>query len=91
MTRGEKFWLLAGSPLLLIILIVEVGRVWRALQGEPLLITGLFGRDIAVQWSTGRLFFVLGLIFHGALIAFFAAGLWFQVEQARRWFRAARK
>ena len=87
----RELWLLAlGSPFFLTILIVEVVRIWRAMQGEPLLITGLAGFDVTVQWAVSPVHFMLGMVLHAVIIVFVAVALWFQLQQWRTWLRAKR-
>ena len=58
LSRSDVFSLIAGTPLLFALLTVEIVRLWRAVHGEPLLITGVFGSNLSVQWSTGTLAFI---------------------------------
>jgi hypothetical protein len=90
LTRADKISLFVGCPLLMALLLVELSRVWRALHGEPLLITGSFGREITVQWTADRSLFILGMMMHAVILVFVTAVLWVQVGQARLWWRSVR-
>lgn len=89
-SRREKVSLVIGIPLIVAMLVVEVARIRRAVIGEPLLITGLFGSDISVQWSVNALAFVLGVAFHLIILAFLLGVLWVQFDMVKRWLRLRR-
>lgn len=91
LTRRERLTLLVGAPVIAIILGLEIVRIWRALQGGPLLITGFTDPDVVVLWSDGPVLFLLGLLLHLAIVALLTGALFFQFEQARRWLRSKRE
>lgn len=90
LSRSDLFSLFVGTPLLLALLVVEIIRVSRAVTGDALLITGVFGSDVSVQWSTGPLLFVLGAVLHLVIIVFVLGGLWAQFEIISRWRKGRR-
>lgn len=85
LTGWEYVQLLAGVPLSLAVLAVELDRVWAGLRGGPLLITGLTDPHVTVRWSVNRLHFAAGLLLHLVIILFFAALLASLYTLARRW------
>lgn len=87
----ERFYLVVGTPLLLLILVVELVRVGRALMGEPLLITSFPSPGTVVTWSTSPIAFIAGLVMHVGIMTFLAAALFFQVQQGRRWLSSRKK
>jgi hypothetical protein len=90
LSRRERLELFLGSPLLLALLGIEIARIWRAIQGDPLLITGLTGFDVTVQWSASPYFFILGMAVHILIIMVIVGALHHQVRQGRRWRSANR-
>lgn len=87
----ERFYLVVGTPLLLLILVVELVRVGRAFMGEPLLITSFTNPDAFVTWSSTPIPFFAGLLMHVGIMTFLAAALFFQVQQGRRWLSSRKK
>jgi hypothetical protein len=85
------WWLAAGVLWVSGLLLLEVVRVWRAMQGEPLLITGVFGSDILVQRSADQFTFVVGMTFHLLLIGVLTVALWYQLRLAQRLLRIVRR
>jgi len=90
LSRSEAFALIVGAPFLSILLVVEGARIWGAINGAPLLITGLFGLDIAVRRSDGVLPIVLGATLHGVIILWVIASLWSLLGLFQRWLEARR-
>ncbi len=90
LTRRERLSLFLGVPLLLVFLCVDVVRIWRAVLGEPLLITSITEPDLTVEWSSNPYLFLLGLGFHLLLVLTVTVVLWFQRYEARRWLRSRR-
>jgi len=84
LTVGDYVTLLLGVPVLSTVLAVELVRVWRGLNGGPLLITGLSDPEIAVRWSVSRLHFVAGLALHAVILLSVGAGLAYTFTLARR-------
>jgi len=90
LNRRERLTLFLGTPLIATVLCFEILRIWRALQGEALLITGLTEPDISVAWFDGPILFVLGLALHLVIVLLLAAFLLYQLQQARRLARSRR-
>ena len=84
-SRIDAFTLVVGPPFCLTLLAVEAVRIWGAINGEPLLITGLFGFDVKVEWSDGWLPFFGGVALHAAIIAFALLALWGLYDHFQRW------
>jgi hypothetical protein len=84
---SEHFFLVLGTPLLLLFFMIELVRVARALMGEPLLITGLPQLAVTVEWSDDAVLFVAGLLMHVVIITFVGVALLSQMEKVRDWLR----
>jgi hypothetical protein len=72
------------------LLVVEAVRAWRAIRGQPLLITGLTGTDLTVQWSSNRGLFLLVMAIHAVIILFCAFALWLLLARGKSWLRTLR-
>lgn len=84
LTRTELCELMFGLPLSLGVLWVELVRIWRVFQGEPLLLTSFTDPDFTVRWSEGPLYFTLALILHSLIVLWLAAMLFYLFQLGGR-------
>ena len=81
--RREMFWVVVALPLLLTQASVTVYRLFSALSGEELLISGWF--DISVSPASPWWHYAGGLLFHTVILLFLLALLWACGLQIQRW------
>jgi bacteriorhodopsin len=81
--RKELFVAVALTPLLLLQIVTWTTRVVRGLQGEPLVISVLFGHDITASGPSWQLFG--GMALYGVVIAIALLLLRACARQLQRW------
>jgi hypothetical protein len=84
LSRRELCELMFGVPLSLGMLCVELVRIWRGFQGEPLLLTGFTDPDLTARWSESPLYFCLVLALHSVILLWLGAVLFYLFQLGRR-------